>query len=87
MSNIKNDIRTIHAFSINNVHITIKCPHHKKKTFHRHGSCGDISNREEPRCSHCTECNYNNVIIDDQTLRCDLGKRGQPLKRSFQYYI
>jgi hypothetical protein len=77
----------IHAYAINDVHIVIKCPHHKKKTFHRHGSCGDLHNRTEDRVSHCDQCNYDTIVIDDDTLRCDLGRSGQPLKRSFSKYI
>ncbi len=79
--------KCIQAFAVNDVHITIKCPHHKKKTFHRHGSCGDLSNREEDRCSHCDKCDYNTVVINDETLRCDLGRSNQPLKKSFKKYL
>ena len=81
------DIKTtIHAYAINDIHIIIKCPHHKKTTYHRHGSCGDLYNRTESRGSHCDKCDYDTIVIDDETLRCDLGRSGQPLKRSFKKY-
>lgn len=75
--------KSIHAFAINDVHIIVKCPYHR---YHRHGSFGDLSNREESPSCHCDKIEYDNIIIDDDTLRCDLGKSGQILKRSFKLY-
>ena len=75
--------KNIHAFAVNDVEIILKCPHHK---YHQHGSNGNLSNREESRVSHCDKIDYNNIIIDSDTLRCDIGKSGKPLKRSFKLY-
>lgn len=79
----------VKAFCINDVHIVVKCPNPKKcmkYKFHRHGSCGELHNRIESRCSHCKIINYDEIEINDDTLRCDLGKTGKPLKRSFSKY-
>ena len=79
----------IHAYAINDTHIIVKCLHSKerrKRPYHRHGSCGELHNRVEHRVPHCDKCNYYSIVIDDDTLRCDLGKSGQPLKRSFKKY-
>ena len=87
---MNSDNSTIHAYAINDVHIIVKCPCKKecyKRPYHRHGSSGNLSNRVESRCSHCLVCNYDTIIIDDDTLRCDIGKSGKPLKRSFDKYL
>lgn len=74
---------TIHAYAINDVNIVVKCPD-GELCFH--GSCGNLANREESRFSHSKNYDYDNIIIDDDTLRCDIGKSGRPLKRSFKLY-
>lgn len=73
--------KNIHAFAVNDRNIIVKCPHHK---YHTHGSMKNLKNREEGRVSHCDKMDYNNIIIDDDTLRCYIGKTGKPLKRSFK---
>ncbi len=82
---------TVHAYAINDVHIIVKCPHCSKQRrtspYHRHGSNGKLYNREESRSSHCSTIRYDTIIIDNDTLRCDLGKSGKPLKRSFKKYL
>ena len=78
------------AYCVNDTHIIIKCPNPKKclkSKFHRHGSCGELHNRIESRCSHCSIIDYHEIEINDDTLRCDLGKTGKPLKRSFRKYL
>jgi hypothetical protein len=81
----------IHAYAINDVHITVKCPHcsnqRRTSSYHRHGSNGKLYNREESRLSHCSTIRYETIVIDNNTLRCDLGKSGKPLKRSFKKYL
>ena len=77
----------VHAFAIENKHIHVKC---KKCGMHRYGSNGDYkSNRVEDRNSHCPFNPGNeNIVIDDDTLRCDVSSiTGKPLKRSFKYYL
>ena len=74
---------SIHAFAINKRKIIVKCPYHN---YHEHGSAGDLGNREEDRYSDCDKLEYNCIIIDSDTLRCDVNKKGKPLKRSFKFY-
>ena len=80
----------VNAYCINDTHIVIKCPNPKKclrSKFHYHGSCGELHNRVESRVSHCQIIDYDEIEITNHTLRCDLGKTGKPLKRSFIKYL
>jgi len=72
----------IHAYAIDMTHIYIKCPMHKRKTFHLHGSCGNLLNRTEHRCGHCPILKYSEIIIDNDTIRGEIGKNKQILKRN-----
>ena len=71
------------AHSIDRTHITYQCPHcskfqfkngkqrkHPKIVYHRHGSCGDLSNRIEYRQSHCLENPQEvKLIVSDATQK------------------
>ena len=71
----------VHAFAVDDVHITVCCPHHRRKTFHRHGSCGNLLNREEHRSSHCEHMGDYTIVIDDDTIRGTV-RNNRILKRS-----
>jgi len=58
----------IHAFAINETHIIVKCPHYKSIKY---GSGGELDNRETHRICNCDRCNYEYIIIDDDTRRID----------------
>jgi len=74
-----------HVVNLNN--IIFKCPFHKKKTFHYHGSCGDLTNRRTHRGSHCPSKELKQgyyLEINQKTTRAYLGSINQILKRDQQ---
>jgi len=73
----KNDL--VHAYAIDETHIYIKC---SKCKYHRHGSCGNLLNRNESRSGHCPYFKYYDIQIDDNTYRGSVGRTGRLLKRS-----
>ena len=77
---------TVHAYSIDDIHFYVKLP---DGSFTKHGSAGDLKNRIESRCSadHTTKYKYDTIIIDNNTLRCNLSRSFKPIKRSFEKYI
>ena len=75
--------KTVHAYAIDETHIYIKC---KKCKFHRHGSCGHLLNRKEDRSGHCPYYKYDVVVIDDDTIRGEIGKSRKILKRTLPKY-
>ena len=74
----------VEAYVINLTHIIFKCPYHKKKTYVKHGSCGDLTNRLEHRASDCSckelEGGYF-LEVKQTTPRACLGSVNQILKR------
>lgn len=71
----------IHAKAIDDTHIVFKCPHHRRVTYHRHGSCGDLTNRITHRSSHCEHLGDYHLIIDDETIRGTI-RNNRVLRRS-----
>ena len=73
------------ADSIDKTHFTYECPNcsvflrkdgkprkYPKRVYHRHGSCGDLSNRTEHRQSHCLKnAQEVRVIISDATEKIE----------------
>ena len=64
----------VEARSIDKIHIEYVCPvcrpQKNKPVIHRHGSCGDLSNRTEHRGSHCEIFRGNfEINITDNTIR------------------
>jgi len=81
---MNNKCPVVKAYAVNPTSIWFKCPFHKKNSIHHHGSCGDLTNRLEHRCSHCSCKELENgyyVEIDDNTQRAWIGKSNQVLKR------
>ena len=77
------DFPVVKAHVVNMTHIVFKCPYHKKKTFVRHGSCGDLTNRLTHRASDCSceELKGGYFLeINDTTPRAYLGSVNQILK-------
>jgi len=77
------DQKIVHAFAIDETHIYLKC---KKCKFHLHGSSGNLLNRKEDRSGHCPYNKYDLIIIDDKTIRGELGKTKRILKRTLPKY-
>ncbi len=71
----------IHADAIDDVHIVFKCPHHRRITYHRHGSEKSLCNRHTHRSSHCEHLEDYYLVIDDDTVRGTI-KNNRILKRS-----
>ena len=74
------DFPVVKAHVVNMTHIIFKCPYHKKKTFVRHGSCGDLTNRLTHRASDCSceELKGGYFLeINDTTPRAYLGSVNQ----------
>jgi hypothetical protein len=90
MTDFVNNTPTFVATRVDRTHIYYKCPvcftkykkngqpyANAKNVIHKHGSCGDLSNRIEHRAHHRTynypegRLTYNNVciIIDDTTKK------------------
>ena len=75
--------RWVVAKSIDKTHFTYLCQDcskfvykngnkrlYPKLVYHRHGSCGDLSNRIENRTLHCENVSGNiDVVINDETIR------------------
>ena len=65
------------AIDKNNIYVPCKkmpncC---NRRGFNIHGNAkGTLENRSSGRSSHCS-CNYNNIIVDDTTVRATLVKR------------
>ena len=71
------------ADSIDRTHISYQCPNcsrfffkngkkrkNPKLVFHRHGSCGDLTNRVEHRVSHClNNAGEIKLMVTDATTR------------------
>ena len=75
--------KTVQAFAVDETHIYIKC---KKCKFHLHGSCGNLLNRTENRSGHCPYYKYSDVVINNKTIRGELGRSKKILKRSLPKY-
>ena len=71
------DFPTRHAHSVDNIHITYKCPYSNdicSAKHHRHGSCRHTKNRKTHRVSHCDgdrKLGYNGIylVVDDDTKK------------------
>ena len=76
---------TVHAFAIDDIHICVKLP---DGTINRFGSARNLKNRIEHRgvVDHTTKYEYDTIIIDDDTLRCEVSNSGRPIKKSFKKY-
>lgn len=73
---------TFVADYVDKVHIAYTCPYcwsrvnkdgrprkNAVNIQHRHGSCGDLSNRIENRGSHCSFSSNVDIIINDTTKK------------------
>ena len=73
---------SFHAYCIDKNDVWYECPLHRAKTFHHHGTNGNLCNRVEDRSSHCiNRRDPVKIIIDDDTIRGTL-KNKRILKRS-----
>lgn len=73
----------IPAHVVNMSHIIFQCQNHKKKTFVKHGSCGDLTNRLTHRASNCScEALKDGYYLEikQNTPRAYLGSINQILK-------
>tara|TARA_R110000765_G_scaffold351236_1_gene441178 strand:- start:3682 stop:3975 length:294 start_codon:yes stop_codon:yes gene_type:complete len=83
-----NNFPVVEAYAINTKSIIFICPYTKKRTFHRHGSCGNLRSRMEHRASHSSAPELKGgyyIEINDDTPRAILGCNNQILKRGRKY--
>jgi len=81
---MEKQIPNVRALAVDDTHIVIACPFHKRKRdrYHIHGSCGNLLNRCTHRSGHCDHWKYGyNIIIDNETDRGTF-RNGRILKRS-----